>query len=153
MSGAVTLGISIPGYYLSQDTFARVIYSVGETLGVGAVGYGFYLVLVSDEYSRFNRTIESTKELSRESRAALSKTFLEENADRSRNTRRMRAISHSLMGGLNVLNAFTASHQELKTALFFVGGVNFLVALSCLVGSSEEEALLSIGPTHIAIRF
>src|SRR4051794_8109941 len=40
VSGAVVLGISIPAYYLSTDLFAQAGYSAGQTLGLGAMGYG-----------------------------------------------------------------------------------------------------------------
>ena len=59
VSGGIALGVSIPAYYLSDDLFAKVIYTAGETLGIAAVGYGSYLVLIENEYRKFDQSRRS----------------------------------------------------------------------------------------------
>jgi hypothetical protein len=142
ISGGVALAASIPGYYLSEDVFARSVYSLGETLAVGAVGYGSYLILVSDDYVRFVRILESSPTLSPAEREKLAYEFLNENAKRARAVRKIRVISHSLTAGLNFLNGATTENRDLRTALYFIGAINVLAALSFLFKASEEEAFL-----------
>ena len=156
LSGGLALGISIPAYYLSQDLVAKVVYSVGQTVSVGAVGYGSYLVLLDNDYRRFEKVIEqapaqSTKPFS-DQKDQLSYLFLKENAQRSRNIRKIRVITHSLTAALNFVNGATTSQRELQTALYFIGGVNALAALSFGFGSSEEEKISeSIKKPELAI--
>lgn len=139
VSGGLALGFAIPAYYLSEDVFAQTIYSVGQTLGVAAVGYGSYLLLVEDDYTRFYRVIEKVPGLSESERNQIALGFLRENARRAHNVRMIRVITHGLTAGLNFLNAATSSNRELKTALFFLGGINTLAVLSFGLGRSEEE--------------
>lgn len=157
ISGGVALAVSIPGYYLSEDIFARTIYSLGQTIGVGAVGYGSYLILVDDEIIRFHKVVSAQSTLSDFQKNELAKAFLEETAEQAKRTRHLRALTHGLMAGLNFLNAFTASHSDLRTALFFLGGVNTLVSITSLLSVSDEEKAfqervnVSLGPNHLAV--
>ena len=139
ISGGVMLGISIPAYYLSEDVFAKVIYTVGQTLGIASVGYGSYLVLIENDYTRFQRVIKGVPELSLKERDHLAERFLEENSQRARSVRRIRVITHSLAAGLNYLDGFTSENQNLKIAYFFLAGINTVAALSFGLTKSEEE--------------
>jgi hypothetical protein len=153
ISGTLALGVSIPGYYLSQDVFAQVIFSVGQNLGVASVGYGSYLLLVDQEYARFHRILKQAPQLGEQERESLAHQFLAENADRARNLRKIRVITHGLTAALNFVNGTTATNRELKTALYFLGGINTVAALAFGFGKSEEEEIkeslkaeLIIGP-------
>ncbi|MGK5090329.1 hypothetical protein WDW86_22510 [Bdellovibrionota bacterium FG-2] len=107
----------------------------------GAVGYGSYLVLINNDYLRFERILKGVPSLSKVDRERLSRQFLEQNSERARGVRKIRVISHSLTAALNILNAATSSQPDLSTALYFVGGVNVLAAASCIFSKSEEEIL------------
>lgn len=139
ISGGVTFGISIPAYYISEDVFAKAIYMVGETLGIASIGYGSYLVLIENDYSRFHRVIHGVPGLSHSEKNDLSERFLEENAKSARNVRKIRVITHSLVAGLNFLDGFTTSNQDLKISHFFLAGINTIAALSFGLSKSEEE--------------
>ncbi len=142
ISGGLALAISIPGYYLSDDVFARSVYSLGETLAVASIGYGAYLVLVADDYARFARILQSSPTLSLAEKDRLSFEFMNENAKRAKAVRKIRVISHALTAGLNFLNGATTDSRELRTALYFIGGINVLASLSYLFRESEEEKFL-----------
>lgn len=141
ISGGIAVAVSVPAYFLTEDVFARSIYSLGETLGVASVGYGSYLVSVKDESGRFARILAQSS-LTPRQRDELSLRFLQENADRARAVRKIRVITHSLTAGLNFLNGFTTSNRELRTALFFLGGINILATLNYAFSESEEEVFL-----------
>ncbi len=144
VSGTVALGVSIPAYYLSDDLFARAVYSVGETLGVASVGYGTYLLLVDTEYSRFYNVLRSEVDLRPDQRDRLAREFLIENARRARNARKIRVITHALTATLNFVDGATSSFPELQEALFFLGGINALAAVGFAFSSSEEEKLAGL---------
>jgi hypothetical protein len=165
ISGGVALGISIPGYFLTEDVFARAVYSLGETLGVASIGYGSYLVAVENDYTSFRRILGRTA-LTPRQRDELAYRFLEESARHARAVRKIRVITHSLTAGLNGLNAFTTDNRELRSALLFLGGINILATIHFLFSESEEETFLrrvagtergwdlSVGPSSaIALRY
>lgn len=161
ISGGVALGVSIPGYYLSEDIFAKTIYSLGQTVGVGAVGYGAFLILVDDDLVRFEKILTAQTTLTESQKDALARSFVEETANQAKRTRHLRILTHGLMASLNLLNATTASHRELKTALFFLAGVNSLVAITSYFSISPEEqssqqklkAYLGPNGVNLAFRF
>jgi hypothetical protein len=143
ISGGVVLAVSTPGYYLSGDIFSKTVYSVTQTLSVASISYGSYLVLVDDDFTRFRRILSQTTNLKLSDKNKLSQLFLNENANRARSLRKIRVISHSLAGALNLANAITATDSNLSTALYFLGGVNALAALSAAFRKSEEEETAS----------
>jgi len=164
VSGGAALALSIPAYYLTDDVFAKAIYSVTETLGVASVGYGSYLVLVDDDTTRFVRIVKSVPKLTRSQENQLATSYLRENADRARAVRKIRVISHALTAILNFVNAATSSNQNLAEALYFVGGVNTLAAIGFAITRSDEEKAIDaparagldffVGPvTGLAFRF
>ncbi len=149
ISGGVVLAGSIPGFYLSKDLFAQAVFSIGQTLGVAAVGYGTYLVSIRNDYSQFVRILKGVPELSIGERNHLARQFLVERAATAKASRRIRVITHSLTGLLNLVNGVTASSTELKTALFFLAGINALAAGSFAINPSEEEQALNVRPQFV----
>ncbi len=149
ISGGVVLAGSIPGFYLSKDLFAQAVFSIGQTLGVAAVGYGTYLVSIRNDYSQFVRILKGVPELSIGERNHLARQFLVERAATAKASRRIRVITHSLTGLLNLVNGVTASSSELKTALFFLAGINALAAGSFAINPSEEEQALNVRPQFV----
>jgi hypothetical protein len=145
VSGVAALGISLPAYYLSDDLFAKAVYSLTETMSVAAVGYGSYLVLVDDDLTRFVRIVKGTSGLTLANRNQLASLYLREGADRARSVRKIRVISHGLTAALNFVNAVTASQRDLATALYFLGGVNTLAAVSFAISKTDEEKLYEAG--------
>ncbi len=146
VSGGAVLAGSIPGFYLSHDLFAQAVFSIGQSLGVAAVGYGSYLVLIRNDYSQFVKILKGVPELSVGEKNHLARQFLVERAATARASRRIRVITHSLTGVLNLVNGVTASSTELKTALFFLAGINALAAGSFAINPSEEEQALTLRP-------
>lgn len=79
-----------------------MIYSLGETLGIAAIGYGSYLTFVDTENSRFVRVLDTVPSLHRDQKEALASAYLLESADRGKSVRRIRALSHGLTAGLDL---------------------------------------------------
>lgn len=144
ISGGVAMGISLPAYYLSDDVFAKAIYSITQTIGVAAVGFGSYQLLVDDDMTRFIRIVKTVPSLSPAQRDQFALSYLREGADRARNLRKIRVISHGLTAALNLVNAYTSSNADLSEALYFIGGVNALAAVSFAIGQSDEERALEV---------
>ena len=151
ISGGAVLAISIPAYYLSSDVFAQVVYSVGQTLGVGAITYGSSLVLVDNEYTTFYHIIKSDPTLTQDNKETLATSFLQETGEKARQGRKIRFVFHSLTATLNFLNGATTSNSDLRATLYFLGGINTLAAINYLVRPSEEEKVaetLQLNSSH-----
>lgn len=140
-SGAVATAISVPAYFLSQDVFSKAVFSIGQTLGVAAVGYGGYLISVNDELASFRQIVRSVPEVTLHAREALARQYLIKNGETVRKVRRIRIITHGLTAGLNFTNAFTSSNAELKNSLYFLGGINLLAVIGLAFEKTDEEKI------------
>ena len=151
ISGALLLGASIPGFYLSKDLFAQGAYSVGENLGIAAVGYGGYLWSTSADLSIFVRLVDQP-DLSAEQKERLARDFVSEEHARNRRTLHIRALTHGLTAGLNALNAVTTLNTDLRLALGFLGLVNLLAA-GHLLFLSDSQSSAAPGGITATVRF
>ncbi len=139
ISGTAVMAISIPAYYATKDVFAQAVYTIGQTLGLGAITYGATLVLIDDEYVTFYNIIKDVPGLAPEKKEILAREFFQKSAIRAKQNRKIRVIGHSLGATLNFINAATASNSDLRAALYFLGGINTLAAFSYLFRESDEE--------------
>lgn len=144
ISGGIVLGLSIPGYFLSDEIFSKAIYSLGQTLGVASLGFGFYQLWIDDELIRFHRLLKETPGLSAQNRNALAQRFISSLGEQARRGRSVRALSHTLTAGLNVMNAFTTDAKDLRVALLFIGSINALAGVHAMVSETEEEKLARV---------
>ncbi|MBI4924838.1 MAG: hypothetical protein HY843_02850 [Bdellovibrio sp.] len=143
ISGALVLGGSIPGYYLSKEIFSKVIYTAGQNFGIAGIGYGAYLAFIDNDYKRFENILQKTPELTREQKNKLAYYFFKDRAEQAKRIRMIRVVSHGLSAGLNILNGLTSDSKELGLALFFLGGVNVLASIGLLFSQSAEEKMLT----------
>ncbi|MEK7689811.1 MAG: hypothetical protein AAB425_02195, partial [Bdellovibrionota bacterium] len=127
--------------YLSEDLFAQLIYTLGQNVGVAAVAYGTYQVMIPGEEARFAKILSGTPGLTNQNREDLARGFYRETAARARNLRWIRVISHGLSASLNFMNAATTGHTELRLTLLFLGSINTLATLGFGFKESEEEKL------------
>jgi hypothetical protein len=152
VSGAVAVGISLPAFYLSEDLFAKVVYTAGQTVGVVAIGHGASLLMVEDEYTSFYRILAASRSLSPAERNELASSFFTESARRAKAARKIKVITLSIASALNVANAFGTQNSDLRTALFFLGGVNAIAAMNFAFKRSDEEKFVdSLARTEILV--
>jgi hypothetical protein len=130
ISGGIAITGGLIGYYSSQDIFSQVVYSVAQTVGIAAVGYGAYTMALGDDHRVFYETLRDTRDLTPRQRDELVKSYFDLEQKRERKSRTIKAITYGLVALLNGYNGFTATNSDLKTALYFVAGVNGLASIS-----------------------
>jgi len=130
ISGGIAIAGGLYGYYSSEDLFAKAVYSIAQTAGIAAIGYGAFKLTLGDDHRVFYQTVRDTRSLTPQQRDEMVRTYFNLEKQRERSTRTIKAITHGLVALLNAYNALTATNQDLRTALFFVGGVNALASIS-----------------------
>lgn len=139
ISGGIAVAVTTPAYYLSSDPFAKIIYLFGQTVGTIALSDGISRLLNYNESERFYRILMSDKTLTNSQKNNLSYQFFLEEANRAKSQRTIKATAHLISGVFNVANSFAVSNSELRLALLFIGGINFIAAGNYAFFDSNEE--------------
>ena len=130
VSGGLAVVGGLVGYYGSQDLFAKAVYSISQSVGIAAVGYGSYMYSLGSEQRILFDTIEASRSLSLTQKNDLIQNYYAIQKDRERKGRLIKAITHGLVAAVNAYNATTTTSSDLKTTLYFVSGVNALAAIT-----------------------
>ena len=130
ISGGIAVVGGLVGYYSSQDLFAKAVYSIAQSVGIGAVGYGAYMYSLGSDQRILFDTIEASRSLSLAQKNELIQNYYSIQKAREKKGRFIKALTHGLVAGVNAYNATTATSADLKTTLYFVSGVNALAALT-----------------------
>lgn len=139
ISGGLVLSLAIPGYYLTEDVFAKAVYAISQSVALWSISHGSSLLLVDDTTLTFYHTLRSTPGLTLDNKEALSSAFFKESATMARMNRRIGAIAYSLGAALQFVNGATASNSDLRAAEYFVGSISALAAINCIFRKSDEE--------------
>ena len=129
ISGTLASVGGLVGYYSSADTFAKAVYSISQTIGVAAIGFGGYKLFVGNENRVFYKTLRASNLSATEKDLLLFNYRLQKGAEEAR-VRKVKALTHGAIALLNIYNAMKEPHEDLKTALYFIGAVNFFAAIS-----------------------
>ena len=129
ISGSIGLAGGIAGALITDDAIEKGIYSIFQTIGVAAIGYGSYTWLVGGEDRGFYEILNASG-LDPQQKMRLLEVRDLKKKEREKKERLVKAITHGLIAGLNIYSAQQQSNSTLKTGLYFVGGVNLLAAFS-----------------------
>jgi len=143
VSGAMVLGISTPAYYLTQSPVMKLVYSVGQTAASGAISYGATLILSQSDSSVFKDVLEKTKGLSLSQKNELAIRYYKSRAEQARTARHLQSLTFGVNGGLLLVSALNTEERDIRTATYFLSGINILGALSRLFIKTPEEKFLT----------
>lgn len=130
ISGALSLLGGTVGGSVSKDQTEQLAYSAFQSIGVAAIGYGLYKKRIGTEREHVFRFIDESKYLSTLEKYALLKKYYESKKKREKQERLIKALTHGLVGVLNIYSSTQQDNDRLKTTLYFVGGVNLLASVS-----------------------
>jgi hypothetical protein len=130
VSGGLVLIGSAIGYEKSTDPIAKSVYSISQSLSIGAMGYGSYLYSIGDGDRDFLNIIENSTSLTIEQKNEILRNYRARHEHNRKHERVIRIATHGLIAVLNIYNATREENEGLRTALYFVGGVNAIAAFS-----------------------
>lgn len=132
ISGSLALAGGIWAASLSEDIAERGIYTIFQTIGIASIGYGAYVWDIGGEERSIYSTLNNSQ-FSSEQKTQFLKSYNFEKKEREKRDRRIRAVTHGLIAGLNLYNGSQQKSQSLKNTLNFIGCVNILAAISFTV--------------------
>lgn len=130
VSGGLVLIGSTIGLEKSDDILAKSVYSISQTLSIAAIGYGAYLHSIGDEDRTFFNIIENSTSLSPTQKNEILLSYQRQRGENKRKARLIRIITHGLIAAANFYGASQESDEGLRTALYFMGGVNAIASIS-----------------------
>lgn len=130
ISGSLAFGGGLIGSGVADDEIEKGIYSVFQTIGVASAGYGLYLWSIGGYERDLHSLLSQTRGLSELEKTMILRTYYRHKREKERKERLIKAITHGLIAGLNIYSATQQDDKDLRTVLYFVGGVNFLAAAS-----------------------
>lgn len=128
--GVATIG-GIVGYNNSRDPFAKAVFLAAQSIGIGAIGYGGVKAYSGTNQSLFY-ALDSNPTLSNNQRDQIIRSYFDFRRGEEKSIRVIRAITHGIITVLNGYNGYFEPNGEIRTALFFVAGVNALATVSLL---------------------
>lgn len=129
LSGSLALVGGVWGATLTQDSLEKLAFTVFQTLGVASVGYGSYLWWVGNE-DRLIFSALKQAQLTDEQKSQFLEAYERTKTERKKRDSLVRVITHGLIAGLNLYNGSRATDENIRNALYFIGGVNVLAAVS-----------------------
>lgn len=128
ISGSLALAGGLAGSSMTGDNMEKGIYTVFQTIGIASIGYGAYAWKIGGEERSIYSILQATR-LTNEQKTHFLKVYAQKRQERLQKERVIKAITHALIAGLNLYNAQKQQQDGIKSALYFVGGVNLLAAV------------------------
>lgn len=129
VSGSLGFLGGFAGQSVAKDPFEKMAYTVFQSIGIAAIGYGLYQWQLGSEERQMFEFLEEAS-LKSEEKEKLFATYQRLELQRLKKENKIRAITHSLIALLNIYNASQQDSGVTKDSLFFIGGVNLLAAAS-----------------------
>ena len=118
------------GYANSTDSLQKVAFSLSQSLGIGALGYGYYSYKIGGGDRTFYDSVAGVSSLNEIQKDELTRSYFKVRQDNLKTNEWIRFVTHSLIAGLNLVYASQESNADVRSALYFVGGVNAMAAIS-----------------------
>jgi hypothetical protein len=130
ISGSLGLLGGIVGASITNDPLEKAVYSVFQTIGIASIGYGSYRVSIGDQDRFVFEVLNSNAQLTPSEKMSLLKSYYEIQHEQQLRNNRIRAITHGLIGGLNLYNASQLDKGGAQNTLVFIAVANLLASLS-----------------------
>lgn len=130
VSGALAVIGGTIGYQQTQDPFARTVFTISQSMGIAAIGYGAYMLEVGHEDGAFYRAVDRTPGLSPAQKNGLLANYLAEKNANQKKAKLIKAFTHGFIAALNFYNGSKQTDSNLQSVHYFIGGLNLVAAVS-----------------------
>lgn len=114
----------------TADPLEKGVFILSQSIGIAAIGHGASLWRNGNEDRLLYYTLRDPRGLTDQHRTAVLKSYQTQRLQRDRNKSYIDAITFGLIGGLNAYNASQTQDASVKNALYFIGTINLLAAVS-----------------------
>lgn len=129
ISGSLALIGGILGAQSTSDNLEKGVYTLFQTIGIASIGFGVYTWKIGEEDRNLYHILNSTS-LNTDQKTMVLRSYYNHKKLVEKEQRFIKAVTHSLISGINFYSASKQKHLSVKNGLNFIGGVNLLAALS-----------------------
>jgi hypothetical protein len=130
ISGSLALVGGLLGQGATNDPLEKGVYTLFQSIGVASIGYGINNWKLGDEDRWFYDIVETAPSVSMQDKIAMVRSYKATKLAREKQQRFVRALTHGLIAALNIYGATQQTNDTVRNALYFLGGVNTLAAIS-----------------------
>jgi hypothetical protein len=130
ISGAAVAIAASFGFSNADSSTERIAYAFAQSLGIGAIGYGTYKYYIGNNDRSFYHVVNNTSGLSVENKNALILNYDTEKKWQKQRINWIAIGTYSLIALANYINASRQEDQSTRDALYVIGGVYTLAAIS-----------------------
>ncbi len=129
ISGGLALLGGGYGWSAAKKPIEKGFYSIAQTLGLLAIGYGAESYFLKQDEEIFLQVLNSS-DISEAQKNRMVQSYLKEKQDRAEDARWIRRASSGLGGIINLVYASQSKDQTLKSFLYIAAGIQFTWAFS-----------------------
>ncbi len=129
ISGGIALVGGGYGWSVAESNVEKGFYSIAQTLGLLAIGYGAEHYFLKQDEEIFIQVLNSG-DLSIEQKNRMVDSYLREKKERAESTRWIRRVTYGMGGILNVIYAGQTEDQSLKSLLYLAATVQIVWAVT-----------------------
>ena len=129
ISGGIALIGGGYGWSTAEKPVEKGFYSIAQTLGLLAIGYGAEAYFLKQDEEIFLQVINSG-ELSSAQKDRMVESYLKEKKEREENSRWIKRATFGVGGLLSAMNAGQAKDESLKSLLYLAATVQLVWAIT-----------------------
>ena len=129
VSGGIGFVGGFVGKEISKDPLEDGAYTIFQSIGIAAIGYGLYKIYIGSEEQRFFQLLEDSA-ISVSEKEQIFETYRSRQKELTLRENRIRALTFGLIAGLNLYTASQQGPGVVRDSLYFIGGVNLLASAS-----------------------
>ncbi len=129
ISGGIALVGGSYGWSVAETPVEKGFYSIAQTLGLLAIGYGAEHYFLKQDEEIFVQVLNSG-DLSIEQKNRMVESYLREKKEREESTRWIRRVTYGMGGILSLVNAGQTKDQSLKSLLYLAATVQIVWAVT-----------------------
>lgn len=130
LSGSLAVIAGFAGQGVSSDPLEKGVYTLFQSIGIAAIGYGSYSLMVGNDDKLLYSALEGQPNMSLHERTEFLRNYGRLKRERERKERIVKAITHGMIAALNIYTATQQKPGPVQNALYFIGGVNVLATIS-----------------------
>jgi hypothetical protein len=130
LSGTLAVIGGFIGDSMTKDPLEKGVYAIFQSIGVAAIGMGFYQWKLGNDDRTFYSTLSEAKFLTSEQKGELVHLRQLQIEKNQVIDKRIRVLTHGMIALVNAYNASKQTNSSVKNVLGFIAGVNILAAIS-----------------------
>jgi len=114
----------------TTDPLEKGIFTMSESIGLAAIGYGANKWMLGDEQRIIYDSIRNVKSINDQQRTDILYSYFERKKERERRESYIKAMTYGVISLVNIYSATQTTNESVRNGLYFIGGISALAAIT-----------------------